>query len=52
MVRGEEENIDISADERRLCVPAMERVVGGRKDDFDASGVLLRLPIILLAMLL
>ena len=50
MVPRDAEKADISADERRLCVPAIDLVVGGRSEDFDASGVLLRFPMILLAI--
>ena len=51
MVRGEEENADMSAEDLKLCVPAIDRVVGGRREDFEASGVLLRFPMMLLAMI-
>lgn len=43
----------MSAEERRLEEPEapMVREVGGRRAGFDASGVLFRLPMMLLAMM-
>jgi hypothetical protein len=40
----------MSAEDRSWWLPAIVREVGGRKEDLEASGVLFRLPIILLAM--
>jgi hypothetical protein len=54
MFRAErgEVKVDISAEERRMEEPGppIVREVGGRRAGFEASGVLFRLPIILLAM--
>lgn len=46
---GDEENADISAEARRWCPDPIVREDGGRRPEWDASGVLLRLPMILLA---
>jgi hypothetical protein len=43
-------NPDMSAEDRSWWLPAIVREVGGRKEDLEASGVLFRLPIMLLAM--
>ena len=43
-------NPDMSAEDRSWWLPAIVREVGGRKEDLEASGVLFRLPMMLLAM--
>lgn len=50
--RGEV-NEDMSAEERRFWEPELARTreAGGRSEGLEASGVLLRLPMILLAIL-
>ena len=42
----------MSAEERKLEEAPTVREVGGRSEGFEASGVLFRLPMILLAMML
>lgn len=48
-----EVKLDISAEERKVEDPVapIVREVGGRRAGLDASGVLLRLPMMLLAMM-
>ncbi len=44
--KGEGEKAAMSAEARRWCPLPTLRDVGGRREEFDASGVLLRLPMI------